>query len=45
LALHPKYHLNKFNPDLETVNFVAVGIWLEYYYKAWSSKKPTKLLA
>ncbi|CAB4473075.1 unnamed protein product [Rhizophagus irregularis] len=44
-VLHPKYHLNKFNPNLETINFVTIGIWLDYYYKAWTSEKPTKLLA
>ncbi|RIA92000.1 hypothetical protein C1645_821244 [Glomus cerebriforme] len=33
LVLHPKYHLNKFNPDLKTFNFVTIGIWLKYYYK------------
>jgi hAT family C-terminal dimerisation region len=45
LVLHPKYRLDKFNPDLESVNFVTMGHWLSYYYKAWSSSKPTKLLA
>ncbi|PKB98587.1 hypothetical protein RhiirA5_464210 [Rhizophagus irregularis] len=45
LVLHPKYRLNKFNPDLETINFVTMGTWLDYYYKAWTSEKPTKLLA
>ncbi|GET65425.1 ribonuclease H-like domain-containing protein [Rhizophagus irregularis DAOM 181602=DAOM 197198] len=44
-VLHPKYHLDKFNPNLETINFVTIGIWLDYYYKAWTSEKPTKLLA
>ena len=45
LVLHPKYRINKFNPDLESVNFAMMGNWLSYYYKAWSSNKPTKLLA
>jgi hypothetical protein len=45
LILHPKYRLSKFNPDLETINFVAMGNWLCYYYKAWTSNKPTKLLS
>ncbi|GET65273.1 ribonuclease H-like domain-containing protein [Rhizophagus irregularis DAOM 181602=DAOM 197198] len=45
LVLHPKYRLNKFNPDLEIINFVTMGTWLDYYYKAWTSEKPTKLLA
>ena len=45
LALHPKYCLKKFNPDLESINFVTMGNWLSYYYKAWSLNKPTKLLA
>jgi hypothetical protein len=34
LVLHPKYRLDKFNPDLETINFVTMGTWLDYYYKA-----------
>src|SRR5581483_4985103 len=45
LVLHPKYRINKFNPDLKTVNFAMMGNWLSYYYKAWSSSKPTKLLS
>ena len=34
LVLHPRFHLTKFNPDLETLNFVFLGSWLIYYYKA-----------
>ena len=34
LVLHPNYKLSKFNPDLESINFVAMGNWLCYYYKA-----------
>ncbi|CAB5125032.1 unnamed protein product [Rhizophagus irregularis] len=34
LVLHPKYRLDKFKPDLETINFVTIGTWLDYYYKA-----------
>ena len=45
LVLHPKYRLDKFNPDLETINFVIMGNWLGYYYKAWSLEKPIKLLS
>ncbi|CAB4401332.1 unnamed protein product [Rhizophagus irregularis] len=45
LLLHPKYRLIKFNPDLELINFATMGTWLSYYYKAWTFKKPTKLLA
>ena len=45
LVLHPKYRIGKFNPDLESVSFGAMGHWLDYYYKAWSFSKPTKLLA
>ena len=33
LVLHPKYRLNKFNPDVESINFVVMGNWLCYYYK------------
>ncbi|PKY58602.1 hypothetical protein RhiirA4_429827 [Rhizophagus irregularis] len=44
LVLHPKYRLDKFNPDLETINFITMGTWFDYYYKAWTSEKPTKLL-
>ncbi|PKK56557.1 hypothetical protein RhiirC2_858564, partial [Rhizophagus irregularis] len=29
----------------QTINFVTMGTWLDYYYKAWTSEKPTKLLA
>ncbi|RIA81532.1 hypothetical protein C1645_744453 [Glomus cerebriforme] len=43
--LHPKYQINKFNSDLKTVNFAIMKKWLSYYYKTWSSSKPTKLLA
>lgn len=45
LVLHPKYRLKKFNPDLESVNFVVMGTWLGYYYKAWTFNKPTRLLS
>ena len=45
LVLHPKYQLKKFNPDLESVNFVVMGTWLGYYYKAWAFNKPTRLLS
>ena len=45
LILHSEYRLSKFNPDLESINFVTMRNWLEYYYKAWSYNKPTKLLA
>ncbi|GET65275.1 ribonuclease H-like domain-containing protein [Rhizophagus irregularis DAOM 181602=DAOM 197198] len=29
----------------QIINFVTMGTWLDYYYKAWTSEKPTKLLA
>ena len=45
MVFHPKYWLKKFNPDLESINFVMIGTWLDYYYKAWTFNKPTKLLA
>ena len=45
LVLHPKYRLYKFNPDLESINFVVMGDFLCYYYQAWTSQKPKKLLS
>ncbi|CAB4485160.1 unnamed protein product [Rhizophagus irregularis] len=33
-VLHLKYHFDKFNSDLETINFVTMGTWLDYYYKS-----------
>ena len=45
LVLHPKYRLKKFNPDLESINFVVMGTWLGYHYKAWTFNKPTRLLS
>ena len=30
---------------METINYIAFGYWLSYYYKAWTQKNPTKILA
>ncbi|CAB4414414.1 unnamed protein product [Rhizophagus irregularis] len=30
LVLHPKYRLDKFNPDLETINFITMGTCCSY---------------
>ena len=29
---------------METINYVTFGHWLNYYYKAWIQKNPTKIL-
>jgi len=44
LILHPKYRMTKFNSLMETINYVTFGHWLNYYYKAWIQKNPTKIL-
>ncbi|RIB14252.1 hypothetical protein C2G38_2195671 [Gigaspora rosea] len=45
LFLYPKYWFNKFNLDLESINFVSLETWFSYYYQAWTYYKPTKLLS
>ena len=43
-ALNPHYRLERFNINLPKMNWVDMSQYIQYYYIAWTGKKPTTIL-
>ena len=43
-ALNPHYCLERFNINLPKINWVDLSQYIQYYYIAWTGKKPTTIL-